>query len=76
MIEPTDADIGRRVVYDPRPILPRAFGTLVGITGGWAGKWPQVQFDFAEPGNVLNVGAGDLHWADVGSTPKAEADHG
>ena len=63
MIEPTEADIGRRVVYDPRPILPRSYGVLVGIAGGWAKDCPQVQFDFAEPGTSLNVGASNLHWA-------------
>lgn len=64
MIEPTEADIGRRVVYDPRPILPRSFGVLVGVTGGWAGNWPQVRFDFMPPDTSLNVGASNLHWVD------------
>lgn len=63
MIEPTEADIGRRVVYDPRPILPRSYGTLVGLTGGPFGNWIQVRFDFMPPDTSLNVGS-NLHWAD------------
>ena len=63
MIKPTEADIGRRVVYDPRPLLPRSYGTLVGITGTHTQDCPQVHFDFMAPDTWLNVGS-DLHWAD------------
>ncbi len=64
MIEPTEADIGRRVVYDPRPLLPRAYGVLVGLKGGPMGNWIQVQFDGDEhKSGPLNVGS-NLHWVD------------
>ncbi len=66
MIEPTEADIGRRVVYDPRPILKyTAKGTIVGLTGGPNGNWTQVQFDGDEHhAGPLNVGNELLRWAD------------
>lgn len=67
MIEPTEADIGRRVVYDPRPLLPRAYGTLVGLKGGPFGNWIQVLFDDAS--GPLNVGS-NLHWADQAAPGK------
>lgn len=58
MIRPTEADIGRRVVYDPRPVLKhRSFGHIVGIKEHSV----RVLFDDAEtPLNVIS----NLKWAD------------
>jgi hypothetical protein len=65
VIEPTEADIGRRVVYDPRPALSyTSKGTLVGLTGGPLRCWTQVQFDESGTG-PLNVGNEMLRWADA-----------
>lgn len=65
MIEPTEADIGRRVVYDVKKQLGYvARGTLVGLIGGPMGNWIQVQFDGDEGrAGPLNVGS-HLVWED------------
>lgn len=45
MIDATEADIGRRVVYDPRPIIPH---TSAGRITAVEGRNVWVKFDFAE----------------------------
>lgn len=67
MIEPAEADIGRAVVYDCRPIIKRQDR---GIITGIDGRCVWVKFDFADgPIKVFS----NLRWAAVGSVyPKTE----
>lgn len=45
MIAVSAADIGRRVTYDPRPVIPhQSHGRIVGLRDGD----PMVLFDWAE----------------------------
>lgn len=61
MIHPAPSDIGRRVVYDPRPVLKhRSFGRVVAINEHSV----RVLFDgYAQPLNVIS----NLQWADAKS---------
>ena len=63
MIEATEADVGRRVIYDCRPIIKtQERGTLVGVEGRYA----IVLFDhqvMETPNTPLKVGS-NLRWAE------------
>jgi ribosomal protein L35AE/L33A len=59
MIAASEADIGRRVVYDARPVLNQVMrGTIVGLSG----RYVMVKFDFDKQGaGPLKVGS-NLKW--------------
>lgn len=60
MIEATEADIGRRVIYDARPIIP---GTMRGTITALDGRGVKVQFDHDDQGaGPLRVFS-NLKWA-------------
>lgn len=65
MIQPTEADIGRRVIYDPRPIIKHVSkGVLVGVEGRYA----LVQFDYDAEDDGCQIGPlrvfSHLKWGD------------
>jgi hypothetical protein len=67
MIQPTPADIGRRVVYSHRALKHRSRGVIVSVEAD--GRWAGVRYDGSAP--PLKTGCEGLDWDDRPARPRA-----
>jgi hypothetical protein len=67
MIQPTEADVGRVVVYSHPALKHTDRGVLVALQDEC---WVRVQFEFDEVGSALRVSTSGLDWADGGQVAR------